>query len=253
MENEEIKTPEGEQAEDLLPEELTEEPEDNSEDLASILGADEGSAEQPQETQQPQGTGGELKEPGYVKSRIQKAVDRAVAEMEARFAPLQEKLLEMEAKELVQSGKVKDLELAKELVRYRQGRPQTAPAAESQPRNENGQFAPRQQQPTSDPATSARIDMLQHQADRIKAANGPDVIAEFRNNEEIRQKVISGELDFYDVAEQMRAPKRNAPSPMRSPNGASGSQRTAIDNMSDEQFERMEKRISEEGARYSLR
>ena len=95
--------------------------------------------------------------------------------------------------------------------------------------------------------------MLQHQANRIKANGGPDVIDEFKTNPEIRQKVINGEMDFYEVAEQMRSsPKRKAPSPMRSPNGASGAQKTAIDNMTDEQFARLEKRISE-GARYSLR
>lgn len=252
MENETMVTETNEAAEELLPEALVEETEDTSEDLASILGgSDEQPAEQPEESPR--------QEPGYVKGRIDKAVARAVAETEARMradfeqqmAPYREQMITMEAQELVRTGQVKDLETAKELVRYRQGQPQTAaPAAESQPRNAQGQFTAKQ---TADPATSARIDMLQHQADRIRANGGPDVIKEFKTNEEIRNKVISGELDFYEVAEQMKAPRRRAPSPMRSPNGASGFQPNAIETMSDEQFDRMERNISEKGMRYSLK
>ena len=249
--NEETMVQAEEQAEDVLPEEIVEEPEDNSESLESVLSEEGNSGTDEQAQQETQGTGGEMREPGYVKSRIEKAVAKAVADMEARFAPLKERLLEMDAQELVRSGKVKDLETAKELVRYRQGMP-AAPAAEPQPRNEQGQFAAKQQ-PTSDPTTMERIRFLQHQADRIKARGGPDVINEFKTNEEVKRKVMAGEMDFYEVEEQMKAsPRKKAPSPMRSPNGASGSQKTAIDNMTDEQFARLEKRISE-GARYSLR
>ena len=94
--------------------------------------------------------------------------------------------------------------------------------------------------------------MLRHQADAIKGRNGPDVIAEFQSNPEIKKKVISGEMDFYDVADMMKAPKKKPPAPMRSPNGASGTNNpNAIESMSKEQFARMEKRIAE-GARIRL-
>ena len=240
-------------AEDLLPEELTEEPEDNSESLDTVFNEPEQGAEG---DQQPD-TGTGQKEPGYVKSRIEKAVqkvrDEMTAQFEAQMAPYREYMINAEAQELVNSGKVKDLETARELVRYRKGQPQTVQAeSNTPPRNSQGQFT-RREESGSDPATMARIDMLKHQANRIKAGNGPDVIAEFQTNEEIKQKVISGEMDFYDVAEMMKeSPRRRTPPPMRSPNGASGSQKTAIDNMSDEQFARLEKRIAE-GGRFSLR
>ena len=121
-------------------------------------------------------------------------------------------------------------------------------APQSQPRNDQGQFAPKE-----DPATKAQIDMLSHQADAIKAKYGIDVISEFNRDNEIKQKVINGEMDFYDVADQMRNAKtKKPPAPMRSPNGASGQNPNAIDSMSDEQFERLEKRIKE-GARYRLK
>lgn len=216
------------QAEDLPREELVEETEEPTESLESLFGEVENY--KPDEPETPQ------KEPGYVKSRIEKAVQKAVAETEARMqakfdaqmAPYREQMLTNEAQELVRSGKVKDIETAKELVRYRQGQP----AAQND----------------SDPAVMARIDMLKHQADRIKDVN---VIAEFQRNEDVKRRVISGEMDFYDVAEMMRQPKKRPPSPMRSPNGVAMNP-NAIDSMSDEQFARMEKRIKE-GARYSLK
>ena len=74
-----------------------------------------------------------------------------------------------------------------------------------------------------------------------------------QNNEDIKQKVIRGEMDFYDVADELksRSKSRKSPSPMRSPNGASGNNPNAIESMTDEQFRKLEKRISE-GARIRL-
>ena len=231
---------------------LSEEEEDTSESIDSFVDdVDEEPAEEPA---QPQGTS----EPGYVQRRIDKALARerdnikaeVMAEMEAQYAPIKERLLEMDAQELVRKGTVKDLETAKELLRYRQGQgavPTPAPQDE-QPRQQNGQFAPRE-----DPATSAKIDMLAYQADKIKAQTGVDVISEFTNNPDIKEKVINGEMDFYDVAEMMKpTQRRHPPTPMRSPNGASGqTPLNAIETMSDEQFERMERRISEGGRFHS--
>ena len=238
-----------EETEDSLPEDIAEEPEDPGESLDSLT-EEEGQ----QETDQPDEQGTKApKEPGYVRNRISKAVQKAVAEVEerlrAQYAPIQERLLEMDAQELVRTHKVADLETAKELLRYRQGMTATQPeqSEQPQPRQNNGQFAPKQ-----DPATAKHIDMLSHQADVIKERRGIDVIKVFNENQEIREKVVAGEMDFYDVAEQMSQPKKKPPAPMRSPNGASGTNPNAIDSMSDAQFERMEKRIKE-GARYSLK
>lgn len=242
-------------AEDLLLDEVVEDSEDEGpeESLESIT--EEGQAAEEQESPKgKQGTG----EPGYVAGRIAKAVEKAVAQVtaqyEAQMAPIRERLLEMDAKELVESGKVKDLETAKELVRYRQGQPAAAAAAQSaeQPRQANGQLAPKESAENAeepDPATKARIEMLRHQANKIKAAGGPDVIAEWNSNEEIKKAVIAGEMDFYDVAEAMKNPKKKPPSPMRSPNGVNGQIKGTIMSMSDKQFEQLEKRVRE-GARF---
>lgn len=228
------------EAEDLpINEDIAEEPQDDSQSLEEAF-ADEGDQQPAQ-----QATGQTQQEPGYVKRRINEAtahLQDKIASLEAQMSRYQEYMLDAEANELVRKGTVKDLETARELVRYRQGQPQTAPAAESQPKNEE----------TTDPATQARIAMLRHQADRIKADGGPDVIAEFRDNPEIKQKIVSGEMDFEDVARYMKGNKKKAPSPMRSPNGASGAEKTAIENMTDAQFDRLVKKV-QGGARYSMK
>lgn len=248
-----------EQADDTLEENVVEEEQDESESLDSLTGDGNGGEEAPDdEPEQPAQQS--ATEPGWIKKRVEKAVSRAVAETEARMqamfdqqmAPIRAKMMEDEAQALVRSRKVSDIETARELVRLRNGQPAAEQSTQSaeQPRQANGQFASK-----SDPATEKQIAMLKHQANKIRSAGGPDVLAEFRENEEIKQKVIKGEMDFYDVRDYMnsqKTSKKRAPSPMRSPNGASGKNPNAIDTMSDEQFDRMEKRIKE-GARYTLK
>lgn len=199
----------------------------------------------------------EPREPGYIKGRIQKAVDRAIRETEARMQamfeeqmrPIRERMMAEEAQALVDAGKVADFDTAMELIQYRQG--QTPIQEEGQPRDENGQFVSREQI-AREAAIETRIDELTKQANRIKANGGPDVIAEFRSNPEIKDRVVSGELDFYQVAEMMGKPRKRPPSPTRSPNGASNMQSNAFATMSDKQFDRLEKNL-DRGVRYKLR
>jgi len=245
------------EADDALPEDVVEEQDESEESLESFS---EGEG-QPAEPETPSEEPPSASEPGWIKKRVEKAVSKAVAqtraEMQAMFdqqmAPIREKMLNDEARELVRSGEFKSLERAKEYLQLKQGLPVSAnkaPAPQAQPRQANGQFAPKE-----DPAITARIEMLKHQADKIRGAKGPDVIAEFQNNPEIQEKVKAGEMDFYDVADYLKDQKssrKKPPAPMRSPNGASGSNNpNAIDSMSDEQFDRMEKRIAG-GARIRL-
>ena len=151
----------------------------------------------------------------------------------------------------MKQGEFKSIERAKEYLQLKQGFTPAAPepVQETQPRNKKGQYSPKE-----DPVISARIDILTHQADRIKEETGIDVMAEFNSNAEIKQAVLSGDMDFYDVKKRIEgaSQRRRPPAPTRSPNGASGSQYNALNNMTDEQFEQMEKRISQ-GARYTLK
>lgn len=243
---------------DAQEEQLTE-TQDASESLDSIMEEDKPAAEEPPKEDSPSAS-----EPGWFQRRWNKERDKLSeqiraevrSEYEAQFAPMRERLIEMDAKELVAQGVVKDLEVAKELIRYRQGQG-AAPRSEQpkpvdRPRNEKGQFS--SQNPKDDPAIQARIDMLSHQADSIKAKTGVDVIAVFNSNPEIKQKVISGKMDFYDVASGMNAEpqkKGRPPAPVRTPNGASGSEKSTIASMSKEQFARLEKKIAE-GGRFEI-
>ena len=216
---------------EIAPEEV-----DPSEDISSFE-----SEEQPKTSDAPS-------EPGYVKGRIDKAVAKererilseVKAEMEAQYAPLRARLLEMDAQELVNSGEVKDIETARELVRYRQG--QKPEPRQEQPRNANGQYASKD---------DANIQLLARQADRVKEQTGIDVVGILENDPEIRDKVFSGEMDFREVAEMAKSRKR-PPSPVRTPNGATGYEKNAIESMSDAQFKRFVQKIEEEGIRYNV-
>ena len=238
-----------------LPEGLVEETADESEVsleevIDSTTESEQAADEQPAEAE-PESP--PAKEPGYVKQRVEKAVAKATAETEARLraefnaqmAPIMERLLVEDAKDLVRQGEFKNLETAKEYLRMKRNMPQPENVSQGQPRNANGQFAPKQQ-PADDVATQARIDMLKHQAERIKASRNVDVIAEFNNNPDVKQRIIAGEIDFYDVAEEMssRPKKSKPPAPMRSPNGAATDQQVnAIMSMTDEQFAALQRRV----------
>ena len=198
-------------------------------------------------------------EPGWIKKRVDKAVQKAVAETEARMKaqfdaqmkPFLDWRIEQEAQVLVRQGEFKSLDRAKEYLQLKQGLPMPQPAQQQQqPRNERGQFTSSK----PDPTINARADILAKQAQKIKSSQGLDVMSVFDGDEEVKAKIISGEWDFYDVAEAMKnqPARKKASVPMRSPNGASGAEKSTIASMSDEQFDRLDRKIAE-GARYNLR
>lgn len=243
------------EADDTLPDDIVEEDESEEEDFPAeeeLEIPDEEAEEEAEEEPEPQPRA----EPGWIKQRVNKAVEKAVRETEARMQamfeqqmkPIRDKMMEDEAQELVRSRKVADIETARELVRLRNG---IAPTSNEQPRNEQGQFVSKDRI-VSAAKTDAQIDMLAAQADKIKAKGGPDVIKEFLNNEDIKARVIRGELDFYDVAEMMSKPKKRPPSPSRSSNGAASSTPNSFATMSSEQFARFERNV-ERGVRYTLK
>ena len=180
-------------------------------------------------------------EPGYVKQRIADALakerENIRAELNAEFQPIRDQLLEMQAEKLVASGDFKNLETAKEYLQLKQG-----VKPNEQPRNEKGQFT------SSDPVIEARRDILRHQADKIKASTGIDVIAEV-TDEDTRNRILGGEMDFYDYMNERKS-RKVPPAPARSSNGASGHYPNIMD-MSSKAFAEMDKRISE-GARFGV-
>lgn len=196
-------------------------------------------------------------EPGWIKQRVSKAVEKAVAEAEARvtaqyeamLAPIRESVLDRQAEDLVKSGEFKTLDIAKEYVRLKGGvqsaKAETKPEAKAeakaaQPRDEKGRFT----------ETHVRADLLAKQAQKIMDRRGLDVMQAFNADETIRNRVLSGEWDFYDVAENM--PQRTSPVPVRTSNGAANTGAVSISSMSDEQFKRLQANLAN-GRIYDMR
>lgn len=203
------------------------------------------------------------KEPGWIKQRVSAAVDKAVAEAEARvaaryeamLAPMRESLMDREAQELFASGEFKTLERAKEYVRLKNGVPVTQEASEPQrsapERDAQGRFI--KQERTEDPVTQAKADLLAKQAQKIMNTQGVDVMAAFQSDQNVQAKVLSGEWDFYDVAQELIGRMgRRAPAPVYSPNSAGNPGGLSVANMSDEQFDRLNKSLAS-GRRYDMR
>ena len=183
------------------------------------------------------------KEPGWVRQRVDHAVAKAEAalearlraEFEARMAPLQESLYARQADELVAAGEFKSKERALEYVKLKNGvvdAPKAAPEAKPA-------TAPSQE---GNPAVKERANLLAAQADKVNAKYGIDVVRTIQEKPEMRQKVLSGEWDFYDVADAIVG-NRRMPSPVRTPNGV-GASNLSITNMSDAQFKKLQENLA---------
>lgn len=200
--------------------------------------------EENQETEQTQNT---ASEPGWIKQRVNKEVTKAVqateqrlrAEYEAKLAPLRESMMERQAEELVKQGEFRNIARAKEYLRLggRVTLEEPSNGREGQPARQ-------------DPEASARIKVLAKQADKL-AKRGTDVMGVLNSNPQIRDRVMSGEWDMYDVAEAMNAPQRKAPPVVRSANNGNA---PAMDirSMSDAQFKKLQENLRS-GKSYDLR
>ena len=241
---------------------------DNNNDLGSVLDDAELAPTEEQETDDLSSVISETeakelpkeqpKEPGWIKGRINQEVAKAEKrirdEYDAMLAPLRESVMEREAQELVQSGEFKTLDRAKEYVRLKNGvhtesGTQTDSASTREPHKNS---AKTETQP--DPVIRARADLLAKQAQKIKQNTGFDVMQEFNENPEIRQKVSSGEWDFHDVVEQLNSKpeqRKKIPAPMRSPNGARA-ETVSVADMSEDQFRRLQANLAS-GRKYDMR
>lgn len=162
-------------------------------------------------------------EPGWIKKRVETAVEKRLAEVEsrirneyeARMAPMRDAMFEREADKLVADGEFKTRERALEYVRLKGGAPQpeAAPAA---PRDDKGRFAPRQ-----DDGVEARAQMLYAQAESIRETSGVDVMEIYNTDPEVKRKVATGEWTFIDVYKSLPESKGRVPSPTRSANNGS--------------------------------
>lgn len=199
-------------------------------------------------------------EPGWIKQRVGKAVDRAVREAEARvraeyeamLAPIREDVMDRQARELVASGEFKSVERAKEYVQLKNGVVATAPEkqqAPAQARDAQGRFASAEDAP--DAKLMAKAELLVDQAAKINSSRGIDVMQVYNDDPDVQSRVLNGEWDFYDVADYITSNRRTAPSPMRTSNGGGSSGGVSIANMTDAQFRKLQENLAN-GRRYDV-
>lgn len=213
----------------------------------------EAEMEQPQQQEAKQKDGGT--EPGWIKSRITAAVKKAEREWEARMqeriaaemAPFLEMKYEREAEALVAEGEFKTKERALEYVKLKNGSAskQASTPQQEAPRDANGRFASREEAPVND--AKATAEKLKQQADALKAEHGFDAMALFRSNEAIKQKVVTGKLDFNDLYElygNAEQSKPNVPAPMRSSNGSFGNAASIVRTMTDQGFAKLDAELA---------
>lgn len=218
-----------------------------------------------------QDAGDELEEPtdkglrGRMKQFEQRGYNRAMKDAESKWAEerkgMQERLaryeqmeLEAEAKEFAQKNNVPE-NFALDYLRMKKG----MPVAE-QPRDDAGRFASQQRAAEPDPAAAeaqVRARTLMTQAEAFeKMSNGAvtrDAILDaFQNDAEIRQRVVSGEWDFTDVGRALsEGSQQRAPRVSRSASSGRIGTSTFL-NMSEEDFAKFDRQISQ-GAIYDAR
>lgn len=239
--------------------------EQEEQNLSSLEEITEPEKEQPgtdaQNDQEPQSQP-QQKEPGYIRKKVDAAVDRAIRETEdrmraefaAQLAPLRESMYERQAEALVASGEIKSKEMALKYVKAMAGiQAEPDQQTKPQPRNDKGQFASAKVT-EADAEIKARARILVSQADKIKNTRGLDVGALYDTDPDVKSKILSGEWDFYDVAEMMNQPKRRVPSPVRSSNSGmlDDNMTRTIDGLTNAQFDRLLKNL-EAGKVYDMR
>lgn len=198
------------------------------------------------------------KEPGWIKKRVESAVQKQLAESEARIraeyeakmAPLQAVMFEREADQLVADGEFKSRERALEYVRLKNGAPQPSSQPTGQKdeqqqsaRDEQGRFTtPKTAQVPPD--VEARAKELYAQAEAIKVASGVDVLEIFNQDPEVKKRVSTGEWSFLDVYQAVTGQhKPRVPSPTRSANSGSLDD-IDLTRMSKAQFAKLDDTIS---------
>ncbi len=237
----------------LMPEYETEIAQPDAASVEDVVGEPEEEA-QPEEPQEKT----PAKEPGWIKKRIESGVEkelnkrltdmeqRIAAQYEARMRPLIEAQMEREADQLVASGKMQDRDMALEYVKLKNNVPaeQGLQEQDTLPRNEKGQFAPKQ---TVDPEVANYANMLKGQADTIKEMTGLNVFDIYRNDPEVRRRIIAKEITFVDLAREYSGQQRPpVPSPMRSPNQGTP-QPVNFMRMSSAQFRKLDDYLANGG------
>ncbi len=197
------------------------------------------------------------KEPGWIKQRVDKAVSKAVQEaraqmesdFEKRLAPIRDNMINRQAQELVDRGEIKNIATAKEYLLLKQG----TPKIEEMMAQESAMRTPKaQEQQLEQPQENiAHLKLLTRQVEKIRKQNNIDLMPMLAKDETMRQRILTGEIDFYDVLAQMERKNANIPTPSRSTNG-SATKKASIAGLNDEEFSQLERNLKL-GIKYNVK
>lgn len=216
---------------------------------------------------EPETTAPPAKEPGWVRKRIDSALQKQLpdmvaaeaakirAEYEAQLKPLREAQLVRDADELVQQGEFKSKERALEYLRLKQGLPQAAQPQTA--RNEKGQFTPTEAgtaqpaQPTQDipQDIQERASRLMAQAEYAKKVDDIDPLEIYRSDPDVAQLVNSGQWDFADVVKAAKG--QPVPRPVYSSNAAVPKKRNPLE-LSKDEWDRLNENLAK-GVKVDMR
>lgn len=229
---------------------------DGSEALSAALAAAEETQTEPTDNTSEAPTEENKALRGRMKSYEQRGYKRGQQEAEAkwaeekknyeeRLAKYAERDLQDEAAELANKRHI-PADLALEYVRMKHGMNPMSEAA-TQQRDSAGRFASTQQEEASAASVQQRAAALMAQAESYeKMSDGAvtkDAILEaFQNDEEIRNAVASGKMDFIDVGKQLAGGRKSAPRMIKGANNG-GISRRSFANMSDEEFSKFDERV----------
>lgn len=192
---------------------------------------------------------------GYERGRTEamREWETTKAEYEQKLAKYAEMELENDAKELAAKEKC-SVDLAKRLLRMERG--MTKPAAEKEEsakesaptRDAKGRFVSRENDAGTD--VQARAQALYDQAQAVQKSTGIDVLELFQTDAEVKRAVVSGEKDFKDIALERLAggnkgARKPAPKPVSSGGAEAQSRVYSFKNMTDEEFDRFNRRLDQ--------
>lgn len=186
------------------------------------------------------------------KTEAEAAWQAEKAEYQARIQKLEEYEIKEQARELAKQENISEA-FAERVIRAERGVPQAQGNAESkpeaQPRDAQGRFVSREQ---NDANTYANE--LLKQAETIKRLTGTDMMALYNSDKTVQNRILSREIDFYGLAEEMREQpqqRKGTPPVVKAANG-SGYHHRGIADLTDEQFDELDRRL-EQGAVFDMR
>lgn len=192
---------------------------------------------------------------GYERGQqeAQRQWEQERAKYEERLSRLEDIEIKQEARELAAKEKISE-SIAERLIRAERGKPapvqqqEHTQTTQDRPRDSQGRFVA-QERSQSD----QRAKELFAQAQNIKRMTGQDVMERFNSDEQVRRRVARGEIDFYDLAREMSESdggRRRVPPVV--PRTLGGAHSSTIANLSDAQFDLLDRNL-DEGVVYDMR